>query len=886
MPTLLLERTVCDELTIEQTQSGWAQLALSLSELQDAPPISAGLVAGVAALQQACLDVGRAYRVKSPTYVDAIVSCCRIEEDLELALSRVASEWDSGRSQDSIVTALLIDAMARNQVVERLADVLGLTKWRNDGAFKDMCVKIQEIEAEIPLPSPLKERLGSVFDGPSKHAPTALTEQLRWILETWSEYLSEESRALLLLALDLDSEEAQFRGSGPGPVQLPGLRDSDFGFGAGLIDDGRARFSDDADWMPRLVLIAKQSYVWLDQLSRQYERQIHRLDQIPDEELDLLASRGFTGLWLIGLWERSPASREIKVRRGNSEAESSAYSLRDYAIAERLGGQDALDNLRHRAAQRGLRLAADMVPNHMGLDSRWVAEHPDWFLQLPHPPFPGYSFHGPNISGDDRFEVFLEDGYWDETDAAVVFKHVERHSGRVRFIYHGNDGTQMPWNDTAQLDYLKAEVREAVIQTILEVARRFPVIRFDAAMTLARKHIQRLWYPPPGHGGAIPSRAENSVSVEEFNRLVGGEFWREVVERVRLEVPDTLLLAEAFWMMEGYFVRTLGMHRVYNSAFMHMLRDEDNAGYRGAIKSVMEYSPAILERYVNFMNNPDEETAVEQFGKGDKYFGIATMMATLPGLPMFGHGQFEGYAEKYGMEYTRAYHDETPDQGLIEHHERVISPILRSRHLFSGVEYFALMDFWCDGGVDENVFAYANRSADGAYRSLVIYNNAYESTGGWIKESTAINIGETDAPNLVRRTLGEALNLRGDDGVVYGLWELRRRAWILRTGRQLVEEGLFATLSGYEALVFLDVREISGSGDTLHQLMEELQGGWCSNLEEAIKRHDTPQEVAGDSKKTPDAAIRNEPLTESGALAEETSTSYPTGQPGGEDERS
>jgi hypothetical protein len=25
-------------------------------------------------------------------------------------------------------------------------------------------------------------------------------------------------------------------------------------------------------------------------------------------------------------------------------------------------------------------------------------------------------------------------------------------------------------------------------------------------------------------------------------------------------------------MMEGYFVRTLGMHRVYNSAFMHMLR--------------------------------------------------------------------------------------------------------------------------------------------------------------------------------------------------------------------------------------------------------------------------------------------------------------------------
>jgi len=32
--------------------------------------------------------------------------------------------------------------------------------------------------------------------------------------------------------------------------------------------------------------------------------------------------------------------------------------------------------------------------------------------------------------------------------------------------------------------------------------------------------------------------------------------------------------------MEGYFVRTLGMHRVYNSAFMNMLRDEENANYR------------------------------------------------------------------------------------------------------------------------------------------------------------------------------------------------------------------------------------------------------------------------------------------------------------------
>ncbi len=69
--------------------------------------------------------------------------------------------------------------------------------------------------------------------------------------------------------------------------------------------------------MPNVVLIAKSTYVWLEQLSKKYRRHIHRLDQIPDEELQLLASRGITGLWLIGLWERSIASRTIKRLRGH-----------------------------------------------------------------------------------------------------------------------------------------------------------------------------------------------------------------------------------------------------------------------------------------------------------------------------------------------------------------------------------------------------------------------------------------------------------------------------------------------------------------------------------------------------------------------------------------
>src|SRR5206468_8105124 len=120
--------------------------------------------------------------------------------------------------------------------------------------------------------------------------------------------------------------------------------------------------------MPRLVLIAKNSYVWLAQLSRQHQRSIARLDQIPDDELDKLARWGVTGLWLIGLWERSRASQRIKQMMGNPEAVASAYSLFDYQIAAKLGGEAACQELRARAWQRGIRLASDMVPNHVGID--------------------------------------------------------------------------------------------------------------------------------------------------------------------------------------------------------------------------------------------------------------------------------------------------------------------------------------------------------------------------------------------------------------------------------------------------------------------------------------------------------------------------------------
>ncbi len=739
-----------------------------------------------------------------------------------------------------------------------------------DSALKQQTV-YQNVTASFPnyfvTRPPLSPEVGSLLDAlraPLLASPDSLTGQLDYIREHWPKYLGQDLRRVLL-AIDILREEdlaIWMRFHPPGPDQYrhgaPSrggegfVGDEYIGFEDEFIvgpDGTRHRryasdyqaplneyeaFSADQAWMPNVVLMAKSTYVWLEQLSKKYLRHIYRLDQIPDEELQLLADRGITGLWLIGLWERSVASRTIKRLRGHSDAVASAYSLKEYQIADDLGGNAAYENLRDRAARAHIRLASDMVPNHMGIDSNWVIEHPDWFLYRWESPFPVYRFEGPDLSTDSRVEIKIEDHYYDQSDAAVVFRLRHHREGTTRYVYHGNDGTTFAWNDTAQLDYSKAAVREHVIQVILHVARLFPIIRFDAAMVLAKRHVQRLWFPLPGAGGSIPSRAENAMTQEEFDHLMPHEFWREVVDRVAVEVPGTLLLAEAFWLLEGYFVRTLGMHRVYNSAFMNMLRDEENAKYRSYLKKTIEFDPDILKRYVSFMSNPDERTAIDQFGSGDKYFGVCTLLATLPGLPMFGHGQIEGYTERYGMEFKQAKMNEYPNDDLVARHQHEIAPLLKNRRLFAESTNFVLYDFWNDHGtVDENVFAYSNRYH--GQRAVILYNNSYGSTRGTIHFSAASVDKATG--HLRQRSLADGLALPNDGSVFLAYRDTAHGLEYLRRTTDLHHHGLGLDLRGYQYAVLLDWRELRASADQpWDKLYDALNGAGVYNLEEALSK--------------------------------------------------
>ena len=784
----------------------------------------------------------------------------------------LAGSTEEKANKEIVIEELIILHLENlNPAFESLKELFNSAPLEEETAYKTL---IQETKTFFQKEEPaaffgisLLDALESVI----LSNPYQIVEQLKSFKAFWPLDIDFPLEDLVLLGTDLLKEDARLfqGGGGKGTPPVPKydfnkeyadrlkaalkkgqkppveLDDVELSF---MVEE--ERFTEDIDWMPNVVMIAKNTLVWLDQLSKKYSRKIDTLDKIPDEELDQLQQWNFNALWLIGVWERSNASAKIKQFCGNPEAASSAYSLFDYDIANELGGDRAYENLRDRCGARGIRLASDMVPNHTGIYSRWIVDHPEYFIQAQEPPYPNYSFTGPNLSDNPDIELRIEDRYYTRQDAAVVFQHIDKRNGKIRYIYHGNDGTNMPWNDTAQLNLLDPVVREELIKTIQKVAKKFPIIRFDAAMILSKKHYQRLWFPQPGAGGAIPSRSDYAISKQTFHRMMPKEFWREVVDRFNEEMPNTLLLAEAFWLMEGYFVRSLGMHRVYNSAFMHMFMKEENDKYRSLIKNTIEFDPEILKRYVNFMSNPDEETAVNQFGKGDKYFGICVMMATLPGLPMFAHGQMEGFTEKYGMEYRKAYYDEHVDSHLVKRHQQEIFPLLKKRYLFSTVKNFELFDFYDDyRHVNENVIAFTNKIGD--ERALVFFNNSFFRTSGMIKYSSGKRIkpqyidgkpGEDNweasnvedqkvSPNeLEYKPLSKALQLKRFDGYFYTFKDMITGLEYIRPGRDFDDEGYNITLNGYGYHVFVGFKEIFDIDGSYSRLNSFLHGQGTQSL--------------------------------------------------------
>ena len=312
-------------------------------------------------------------------------------------------------------------------------------------------------------------------------------------------------------------------------------------------------------------------------------------------------------------------------------------------------------------------------------------------------------------------------------------------------------------------------------------------------------------------------------------------------------------------MLEGYFVRTLGMHRVYNSAFMHMLRDEDGAGYRKLIRETLEFDPEILKRYVNFMNNPDEKTAVEQFGKGDKYFGVATVMATMPGLPMLGHGQVEGFAEKYGMEFRRATLEEQPDPWLVERHEREIFPLLHRRAWFAEAHDFLLYDFVTAATGGRRGASSPTRTARGRparSSSTTSASGRPRARSGRVERRSRAR-GRAAASGSSARSLAEALGLPDDPDAFVAFRDARTGLEYLRSCREIRERGLWLHLDAYQGHVFWEFRELhDGSSGQWRRLADRLGGRG-----RAVARGGARGPAAGAGPRAAAGAVRRGPMS-------------------------
>ena len=255
------------------------------------------------------------------------------------------------------------------------------------------------------------------------------------------------------------------------------------------------------------------------------------------------------------------------------------------------------------------------------------------------------------------------------------------------------------------------------------------------------------------------------------------------------------------------------------------------------LRDTLEFDPDILQRWVNFVNNPDERTAVDQFGRGEKYFGVCTLLATMPGLPMFGHGQVEGFEERYGMEFRRAMQEEVVDDGMEREHWRRIMPLLHRRARFAGSREFLLYDC-CDpsGHVNEDVFAFSNR--DGSGSALVLFHNRYAEARGTIRTSAAYADKQADGSRPLRQRMlldGLGLAHAAHDALLRCRDAVSGNEFLFRAG-VLRDHGFRVELSGYGSRVFLDWQEVVRDHRPWDELERVLAGNGTPDLERDLWR--------------------------------------------------
>jgi hypothetical protein len=288
----------------------------------------------------------------------------------------------------------------------------------------------------------------------------------------------------------------------------------------------------------------------------------------------------------MGVWERSPVGREIArthpalALAPPEDVVGSPYCIRSYTVDSRLGGRKGLAAAREALARRGLKLLLDFVPNHVAHDHPWAARA---------------DFVVPGDGGED-------DG-WIETPAGVVAL--------------GRDPHFPPWTDVVQLDAMSASLRDAVVETLRDIAEQCDGVRCDMAMLMLDDVAERTW------GSRLqPTRPE--------------PYWGEVTRRVKAESPGFVFLAEAYWNRESDLLDQ-GIDFCYDKRLYDLLLSGDAASLRAHLGA----DPVWQARLVRFIENHDEPRATEVFPP-QRLRAAAVALTTLPGALLLHEEQLTG----------------------------------------------------------------------------------------------------------------------------------------------------------------------------------------------------------------------------------------------------
>ena len=387
-------------------------------------------------------------------------------------------------------------------------------------------------------------------------------------------------------------------------------------------------------WPNNPVLYEINTWVWLAELGRRAGERI-TLANVPEDELDRLAGYGFDGLWLMGVWQRSPGGRQVAVDHPGLQGEfrkalpdfsdldvvGSPYSVYDYRVDEALGGDEGLMAFRHRLRERGLWLMLDFVPNHLAIDHPWRAEHPERLLQ-----------------GSSESLIRQPANYFETTE-----------NGQWRVFAHGRDPSFGGWTDTVQVDYRTPVARRAMADILLDIAQRCDGVRCDMAMLVAQDTFLRTW------GGAFdPPRAE---------------FWPAAITDLRARHPGFVTLAEVYWDLE-WDLQQQGFDYTYDKRLYDRLEEGDALQVRWHLTADVSYQ----QHLARFIENHDERRAAESLGV-ERSKAAAVVALTLPGLRLIHEGQPQGRKVKLPVQLGRR--PEEPAVAGLENFYRALLAELR-----------------------------------------------------------------------------------------------------------------------------------------------------------------------------------------------------------------